>query len=403
MEKLEIYERKISELSIQSIKDEIKLLNDKKTSFNDLIENISSQIRDTITHLTKEKANLENILRPSSESLIGQILQLERNRDEKIKSLEESRLKLKDINEKLDKLKLKEDYIIESKKKSKPMLEEYEKKLKDIRDAEEGCLRSISRLEKDLFSFNKNLESLNETEQRILGELSSLEYYEPLETFDGAEAILEKISLEYEHLRSNVNLLADRNYREIITGYKNLSLRKNQLENERNAIVQFIESVEAEKKRVFINAFEKIDRELRNIFNKLTGGSAWLEIEDSDNIFSGGIFLMTQFPDKTPRESTSISGGEKTITALAFILSIQSVYPSPFYLFDEIDAHLDAVNVERLAELLRERSKQSQIILVTLKPPMIARASAIYGVYNEDGLSKVIRYKPGVEAIVRSS
>lgn len=112
---------------------------------------------------------------------------------------------------------------------------------------------------------------------------------------------------------------------------------------------------------------------------------------------------MTQFPDKAPRESTSISGGEKTITALAFILSIQSVYPSPFYLFDEIDAHLDAVNAERLSELLKERSKKSQIILVTLKPSMMAHALAIYGVYNEDGLSKVIRYKPGVEAIVRSS
>ncbi|MCP8321201.1 MAG: chromosome segregation protein SMC, partial [archaeon] len=325
MERVEIYERKISELAIQSINNEIKLLNDKKASFNDLIENISSQIRDKVTHLTKERANLENILRPSSESLIGQISQLEGNRDEKIRSLEEDRLSLIDINEKLDKLKLEENYIIESKKKSKPILEDYEKKLKNLRDVEEGCLRSINRLEKELFSFNKNLESLNEAEQRILSELSSLEYYEPLETFDGAEAILEKISLEYEHLKDNVNLLADRNYREIIAGYKNLSLRKNQLESERNAIVQFIESIEAEKKHVFINAFEKIDRELRNIFNKLTGGSAWLEIEDSNNILSSGIFLMNQFPDKSPRESTSISGGEKTITALAFILSIQSV------------------------------------------------------------------------------
>ena len=402
-EKVEIYERKLSELNIQSIKDEIKLLYDNKAYFNNLVENISSQIRDMVTRLTKEKANLENILRPSKESLMEQISQMEKTRDEKIKFLEKNRLNLKELNEKLDKLKLEESYIIESKKKSKPILEDYEKRLKDLRDVEEGCLRSINRLEKELFSLNKNLESLNEAEQRILSELSSLEYYEPLQTFDGAEVILEKISLEYENLKYNVNLLADRNYAEIITGYKNLSKRKNQLENERNAIVQFIESIEAEKKRVFINAFEKIDRELRGIFNTLTGGSAWLEIEDPNNIFSSGVFLMTQFPDKSPRESTSISGGEKTITALAFILSIQSVYPSPFYLFDEIDAHLDAINIERLAELLKERSNKSQIILITLKPSMIAYASAIYGVYNEDGISKVIRYKPRVETVVRSS
>ncbi|MEM3437305.1 MAG: chromosome segregation SMC family protein [Nitrososphaerales archaeon] len=403
IEKVEIYERKISELNIQSINNEIKLLYDNKTSFSNLIENIFSQIRDVVTRLTKERANLENILRPSKESLIEQISQMEKNKNEKIKSLEENRLSLKELNEKLDKLKLEENYIIESKKKSKSILEDYEKKLKDLRNVEESYLRSISRLEKELFSLNKNLESLNESEQRILSELSSLEYYEPLQTFDGAETILEKLNLEYENLKYNVNLLADRNYTEIITGYKNLSLRRNQLENERNAIVQFIESIEAEKKRVFINAFEKIDRELRVIFNKLTGGSAWLEIEDPNNIFSSGVFLMTQFPDKSPRESTSISGGEKTITALAFILSIQSVYPSPFYLFDEIDAHLDVVNIDKLAELLKEKSKKSQIILITLKPSMIVNASVIYGVYNEDGLSKVIKYKPRVEAIVRNS
>jgi chromosome segregation protein len=403
LDEVEVYERKISGLSIPCMNNEIRLLDDKKPSLNDLVENISSEIRDKAIHLTKDRANLENILRPSSESLMEQISKLEESRHEKIRSLEENRSNLKDINEKLDKLKLEENYIIESKRKSKPMLQEYEKRLKNLRDVEEGCSHSIDRLEKELFSFNKNLESLNEAEQRILGELSLLECYEPLETFDGAEAILEKIGLEYQHLKDNVNLLADRNYREITTGYKNLSLRKNQLEGERNAIVQFIESVEGEKKRAFIDAFEKIDRELRNIFNKLTGGSAWLEIEDSSNIFSSGIFLMTQFPDKAPRESTSISGGEKTITALAFILSIQSVYPSPFYLFDEIDAHLDALNAERLSELLKERSKKSQIILVTLKPSMMTHASAIYGVYNEDGLSKVIRYRPGVEVIVRSS
>ncbi|MEM3708987.1 MAG: AAA family ATPase, partial [Nitrososphaerales archaeon] len=345
-ERVEIYERKLSELNIQSMNNEIKLLYDNKTSLSNLIENIYSQIRDVVTRLTKERANLENILRPSKESLIEQISQIENKRSERIKSLEKNQLDLKELNEKLDKLKLEESHIIESRKKSKPILEDYEKKLKDLHNFEESYLCSISRLEKDLFSFNKNLESLNESEQRILSELSLLEYYEPLQTFDGAETILEKLNLEYENLKYNVNLLADRNYTEIITGYKNLSLRRNQLENERNAIVQFIESIEAEKKRVFINAFEKIDRELREIFNKLTGGSAWLEIEDPNNIFSSGVFLMTQFPDKSPRESTSISGGEKTITALALILSIQSVYPAPFYLFDEIDAHLDAMNID---------------------------------------------------------
>ncbi|MCP8318330.1 MAG: chromosome segregation protein SMC [Candidatus Methylarchaceae archaeon HK01B] len=402
LKKLEEYKKKISELKINFMNEEIRLLDDKKKSLNDLIENISSKILDLVTSLTREKANLENILRPSSERLIEQISQLEEETNGKLKSLKEDRLKQKSLSEEFDELKLKESYLIESKKKSKPILEDYENRLKDLRTARDGLLRSINRLEKELFFTKRNLESLSDREQRILNELSSLGYYAPSETFDSAEKILEQISLEYSQLKDSVNFLADRNYKEIINGYKNISLRKNQLESERNAIVRFIEGVEAEKKRVFISAFEKIDRELRSVFSNLTGGSAWLEIEDSSDIFSSGIFLMTQFQGKVPRESTSISGGEKTVTALTFILSIQSVYPSPFYLFDEIDAHLDVVNLERLADLLKERSVNSQIILITLKPSMVTHASATYGVYNKSGLSRVIKYKPNLEVMVRN-
>jgi chromosome segregation protein len=188
----------------------------------------------------------------------------------------------------------------------------------------------------------------------------------------------------------------------VFSGYKNLSLRQNQLEEERNVIVKFIEEVDAEKKKVFLTGFEKIDRELRTIFAKLTGGSAWLELENPDDIFSQGVFLMAQFPDNLPRESSAVSGGEKTVSALSVILAIQSVYPSPFYLFDEIDAHLDVKNIERLADLLREKAKNSQIIAVTLKDTMLTRASLIYGLYKEKGISKIIKYKTGVGVAARS-
>ena len=111
---------------------------------------------------------------------------------------------------------------------------------------------------------------------------------------------------------------------------------------------------------------------------------------------------MAQFPDKIPRESMAVSGGEKTVSALSVILAIQSVYPSPFYLFDEIDAHLDIKNSESLAELLRERANNSQIIAVTLKDSMLTQASIIYGLYIEKGTSRIIKYKTGVGAMVRS-
>jgi chromosome segregation protein len=161
--------------------------------------------------------------------------------------------------------------------------------------------------------------------------------------------------------------------------------------------VRFIEDIDAEKKRVFTGAFTKVDKELRDIFARITGGSGWLELEKADDVFSGGLFLMTQFPGKIPRESSGVSGGEKTVSALSFILAIQSCFPSPFYLFDEIDAHLVPVNSDRLAEMILEKSRNSQIIVVSLKDSIVSRASTAYGVYLTQGNSRVVRYKPAIE------
>ena len=102
---------------------------------------------------------------------------------------------------------------------------------------------------------------------------------------------------------------------------------------------------------------------------------------------------MVQFQGKPGRESTALSGGEKTMAAIIFLLALQSLKPSPFYLMDEVDAHLDAQNTERLSKVLLERSKDNQMLMVTLKDATVAQAGIIYGVYSQNGVSQVVRYK----------
>ena len=123
-------------------------------------------------------------------------------------------------------------------------------------------------------------------------------YPEPVETFEGADELLRELQSEFDTLRNNVNFNADKNYREIFENYKYSSVRKNELEKERNAIVNFLETIDSEKRKVFMDAFERIDRELRVIFTKITNGNAWLEIEKPDSIFDSGVFLMAQFPGR---------------------------------------------------------------------------------------------------------
>jgi chromosome segregation protein len=207
------------------------------------------------------------------------------------------------------------------------------------------------------------------------------------------EAIKE-LTEEYEVVKSTINLRAEEAYVQVMDGYRNMSTRRNQLESERNSIVSFIEQIVKEKEKVFIDAFQKVDSDIRTTFEKMTGGLAWLEMENPVDIFSSGVMLLVRFPGKNvPRESTTLSGGEKTIAATVFLLALQSLKPSPFYLMDEVDAHLDAQNTERLSKVLLERSKDNQIILVTLKDSTVAKAALIYGIYPKEGASQVVKYK----------
>ncbi len=101
---------------------------------------------------------------------------------------------------------------------------------------------------------------------------------------------------------------------------------------------------------------------------------------------------MIKFQNKPKRESTSISWGEKTHAAVVFVLALQKLKPSPFYLFDEIDAHLDAPNSEKLGKILAERSKESQFLMVSLKDSVVQRAKLIYGVFPKNGVSHFFIY-----------
>ena len=174
-----------------------------------------------------------------------------------------------------------------------------------------------------------------------------------------------------------------------------MSTRKNSLEEERNRIYKFIEDIEKDKRQTFLDAFDTVDKEIRLIFNKMTGGNAWLELEseDKEELFTSGISYVIQFKNKPKRESTAISGGEKTLAAIVFVLALQKLNPSPFYLFDEVDAHLDAPNAERLSNILEERSRESQFIMVSLKDSVIQKAKLIYGVFPKNGVSNVVVYK----------
>jgi chromosome segregation protein len=214
-----------------------------------------------------------------------------------------------------------------------------------------------------------------------------------LKEVEEAEAILKMLKLEFERIEG-VNQLALSHYAEQIARYKELSLRLNELEMEKQAIIKFMEDVESKKRKAFLEAFERINQNFQRYFSKLSGGGfATLKLESPEDPFIGGVEMIVQFPNKPPIVVSGASGGERSVAAVAFLFAIKDFTPAAFYIIDEADAYLDAFHVSRLADLLLEESERAQFIVITLKPEIVSKAQKVYGVYELNGVSHVVSAK----------
>ncbi len=373
--------------------DEFASLQSEKNNILRTIEKTDLELREKITESTPMRSLVQLILQKIKELSEEEKQLLNELQQKRTESVEMGK-NLSIVDSEILTLRQKEQNIIDSTGKSYGVVSDYEQKIKMIRENERKLSREYSTLDRDIAIYKRDIEQLGLKYEELTAELRSLNYEEMPQDLN-VDIILENLNAEYDSIRTRVNLRAKDVYSEIIGGYRSMSERRNELEVERNSIVEFIEEIAKEKSQVFDNAFSKVDQNIRQTFTEVSGGgSAWLEIENPAEETSG-IMLVVQFPDKPRRESTSLSGGEKTMAATIFLLALQSLKPSPFYLMDEVDAHLDAQNTERLLSVLLRRSIDNQIIMVTLKDSTVARASLVYGVYPKDGVSYVVKYNYG--------
>ncbi|MCV0371945.1 MAG: chromosome segregation protein SMC [Nitrosarchaeum sp.] len=398
-ERIAIVEENYASGEQARIANELSRINVKKSEIEMQYTAIMNEYREKSSILTSLQTE-DNRAKSHAKSLQEEELSLIDQREElqnKINALE----KEKEIKrESLEKLREREQELISTSGSSIGQLKEFDDKLKILTENERKLSNQINSLERQSDSLNRDLRDLIENESKLQHILSAFGFDKNMDTFD-VEPIVQGLTTELNSLNA-LNAKAPETYLEVSYGYRSMSTRKNSLEEERNSIVKFIEDIEKDKRQTFLDAFDKVDKEIRLIFNKMTGGNAWLELQNEDDIFNSGISYLIQFPNKPKRESTSISGGEKTLAAIVFVLALQKLKPSPFYLFDEVDAHLDAPNSEKLSRILEERSKESQFIMVSLKDSVVQKAKLIYGVYPKNGVSHVVTYKdkraPSVKA-----
>ncbi len=182
-----------------------------------------------------------------------------------------------------------------------------------------------------------------------------------------------------------VNMLALEEYERTSNRLNELTEKLQTLEGERTELLLRIENFTTLRQRAFKEAFDAVNENFQSIFATLSEGDGYLQLEDPEDPFSSGLNLVAHPKGKPVQRLASMSGGEKSLTALSFIFALQRYRPSPFYAFDEVDMFLDGANVERLAKMIKQQAQQAQFIVVSLRRPMIESAERTIGVTQARG------------------
>ena len=346
------------------------------------------------TEISTFQSKFDNVLRvgyQNSKIQLGKVEQQQRRVEKDVEDALKEKEALKQELSELEKSRVELSKSVfsarEGAKKFTSQIDDIDKELRKLDPEYEQVDRVLNQVQLNVQT------SLLQLDQHR-NQLRQFGYEQPLEVtpkqVQEAETSIRMMQFELERIGA-VNQLALSHYAEQISRYKELSIRMNELEKEKQAIVQFMDEIEQKKRKIFLDAFGRISLDLQEYFAKLTGGgTATLKMENPDEPFGGGIDMIVQFLNKPSIVVSGASGGERSVAAVAFIFALKGFTPASFYVLDEVDAHLDAFHVSKLADLLLEESEKTQFITITLKPEMVNKAQKVYGVYERNGVSNVI-------------
>jgi len=270
----------------------------------------------------------------------------------------------------------------------------FEEQFVEVEKATRKLLQMMDPLNAGVTDLKASLREIDAQLTIFKGQLRNLGFERPLEThpelIKEAEDMKRVLEQELNEIGA-INQLAAQQYESQKEGYKHLSVRIGELEREKLAILDFMNELERKKLDTFMSAYNKVNETFQNIFREMTGeGNGRMVLDNPENPFEGGLDVLLQFPGKTELTIGSASGGEKSVSTVCYLLALQQIHPMPFYVMDEIDAHLDVLNAKRLATLIRSRSSMSQFIVISLKDTTISRAERVFGVFIDKGSSQIV-------------
>jgi chromosome segregation protein len=230
----------------------------------------------------------------------------------------------------------------------------------------------------------------------LLEEDSQFQDVQPFENKKDEDCLVE--IREFERMLSDigaVNMKALEIYETVEREYSELVKKKDKLSLEREDVLALIGEIDGKKKEIFMRTFTVLNENFKRIFLSLSAkGDAYTEVDDEKDIFNNGVSIKVKLSGNKFMDIRSLSGGEKTMTALAFLFAVQEHQPASFYILDEVDAALDKHNSEKLAKLVRAYCKRAQYVVISHNDSVISEADTLFGVsMNEHGITKVTSLK----------
>lgn len=394
-------EKVVSELEEQISGLEAKLADSPLPEINKKIEfvdeelrRLDGRIRDTeatLNALKLEKEYAEQKIAEAKE-LIREIDEKKASRMEKVNSL---KIKIKECEEKLEEKKARE---IELSNELIGLQQEREKVQAEHNAVKRRVSISSTTLEKakqQVLTLKATKNALLDQEKQFVEEILK-RGIEETDEVPNYETVYMRIQAIDEALRrlEPVNMRAIDEYNEVELRLSDLQGKRDTLFTEREQLLERIDQYEHLKRDAFMEAYTSINANFKEIFHELSDGMGELLLDNPDDPFAGGMTLRAQPKEKTLQRIEAMSGGEKSLTALAFIFAIQQYRPAPFYAFDEIDMFLDGWNVERVSRRVKTSGSKVQFIVVSLRKPMIQAASRTIGVtMQENNLTSITGVK----------
>ncbi|MBT7496771.1 chromosome segregation protein SMC [Candidatus Woesearchaeota archaeon] len=380
---------KISELRNPTVLAELNTLEEKRKQLNDSINEINSEIKGLNTQVS-------SIFEPEKENIVKILKQHDKETSSFAEEIESLNKVIKGQNSE----------IKEKEEKEKKFYSKFKALFNKRNQTNEELTKNESRIDKldeNRRKAEHKMNTISLEEARTNAEYSGLiedfdQYKEMKVKITKTEEELKKEINDFERMKDNlggINMRALEIYTEVEIEFHKLVDKKNVLMNEKEKVMNMMEEIEGKKKELFMNTFEVVNKNFINKFHALsTKGDAFLELENKENPFEAGVAIKVKLSGKKFMDIRGLSGGEKTMTALAFIFAIQEHEPGSFYILDEVDAALDKHNSEKLAQLVRSYCNGAQYIVISHNDSVIGEADNLYGVsMNEHGISKITSLK----------